>query len=186
LEGGTTTAAGRDAATLAGVTSLGFGSGAGASAGGAAGFVTTDFGAAGACAAGFTGSAAFAAGGRGAATGCAVCCVIAFRTSPGLDIFERSIFGLNSSVAAALLRELPDPPLPCCPAKYAFTRSASSASIELECVFFSVTPTFNRTSRIALLLTSSSRAKSLIRIFIRPSFPPQSRPSAKPSSQPHG
>src|SRR5271169_4247108 len=35
--------------------------------------------------------------------------------------------------------------------------------MELECVFFSVTPTFNNRSRITLLLTSSSLAKSLIR-----------------------
>jgi hypothetical protein len=39
--------------------------------------------------------------------------------------------------------------------------------MELEWVFFSVTPTFGKTSRISLLFTSSSRAKSLIRIFIR-------------------
>src|SRR5262252_2040855 len=37
--------------------------------------------------------------------------------------------------------------------------------MELECVFFSVTPTFNNRSRITLLLTSSSLAKSLIRTF---------------------
>jgi hypothetical protein len=47
------------------------------------------------------------------------------------------------------------------------TSSASCSSNELECVFFSVTPTSVSTSRIALLLTSSSRARSLIRIFIR-------------------
>ena len=55
--------------------------------------------------------------------------------------------------------------------KCARTRSASSSSSELECVFFSVTPTWSRTSRIALLLTSSSRAKSLIRtLLIRPFY----------------
>src|SRR5215469_14181784 len=37
--------------------------------------------------------------------------------------------------------------------------------MELECVFFSVTPTLNNRSRITLLLTSSSLARSLIRTF---------------------
>jgi hypothetical protein len=46
------------------------------------------------------------------------------------------------------------------------TSSASCSSSELECVFFSVTPTTGRTSRIALLLTSNSRARSLIRILL--------------------
>ena len=70
FDGGTATAAGgRCAATLAGVTNLGFGSGAGGSAAGAAGFVTTDFGgAAGGAVAAFAGSAGLAAG-RGATGG---------------------------------------------------------------------------------------------------------------------
>ena len=88
-------------------------------------------------------------------------------TSPGLEILERSIFGLTS-VADALSREeeldLAE--------KCLRTRSASSSSIELEWVFFSVTPTSSNTSRIALLFTSSSLARSLIRIFIRSVFPP--------------
>src|ERR1035438_5544749 len=37
--------------------------------------------------------------------------------------------------------------------------------MELECVFFSVTPTLSSRSRITLLLTSSSLARSLIRTF---------------------
>src|ERR1700761_6518189 len=42
--------------------------------------------------------------------------------------------------------------------------------MELECVFFSVTPTALRASRMALLLTSSSRARSLIRTLLIQSF----------------
>src|SRR5664279_2744454 len=42
--------------------------------------------------------------------------------------------------------------------------------MELECVFFSVTPTLISRSRITLLLTSSSLARSLIRTFC--SIPP--------------
>jgi hypothetical protein len=95
-------------------------------------------------------------------------CSTAFRTSPGLEICDRSILGLNSSAAGAVARELRPLPGSACSAKYLFTRSASSTSIELECVFFSVTPTLTRTSRMALLFTSSSRARSLIRIFCMP------------------
>jgi len=42
---------------------------------------------------------------------------------------------------------------------------ATSSSIELECVFFSVTPNPGRRSRISWALTSNSRASSLIRIL---------------------
>jgi hypothetical protein len=44
------------------------------------------------------------------------------------------------------------------------TISAAETSIELECVFFSVTPASGKKSMIAFALTSSSRANSLIRI----------------------
>ena len=37
---------------------------------------------------------------RGGAAGCAAFCVIAFSTSPGLEMCERSILGLNSSACA--------------------------------------------------------------------------------------
>jgi hypothetical protein len=107
--------------------------------------------------------------GRGAAELWMALCSTSFRTSPGLEICDKSILDLNSSAGAAA-RALLRPLLPgsACSAKYCLTRSASSTSIELECVFFSVTPTLTRTSRIALLLTSSSRARSLIRIFCMP------------------
>jgi hypothetical protein len=38
--------------------------------------------------------------------------------------------------------------------------------MELECVFFSVTPTAVRASRMDLLLTSNSRARSLMRTLL--------------------
>jgi len=110
------------------------------------------------------------AAGRAGVAGCAARWVIAFSTSPGLEMCDRSILGLNSSCPGAAARE-PRERLGSCSAKYFFTRSASSSSIELECVFFSVTPTLGRTSRIALLLTSSSLARSLIRILC--SIPPR-------------
>jgi hypothetical protein len=87
---------------------------------------------------------------------------MALRASPGLETLERSNFGLLS--ACGLLEELLLPPF----LKYSRTLSAWSASMELEWVF-PVTPIASSASRIGLLLTSSSRAKSLIRtLLIRP------------------
>jgi hypothetical protein len=88
---------------------------------------------------------------------------MALSTSPGLETRDQSIFGFASDSARALPWLPPGlPPL----LKCVRTRSASSASSELECVFFSVTPTSVSTSKIALLFTSSSRAKSLIRTLL--------------------
>jgi hypothetical protein len=47
---------------------------------------------------------------------------------------------------------------------------ATSSSIELECVFFSVTPNSGRIAIIALFGCSHSRASSLIRIFFISTF----------------
>jgi hypothetical protein len=117
--------------------------------------------------------------GRIAAEGWAARCVTAFSTSPGLEMCDRSSLGLNSSDAGR--EEARVAPGSACSAKYFLTRSASSTSMELECVFFSVTPTLMRASRIILLFTSSSLARSLIRIFcIRPISSVLSRP-VKPS-----
>lgn len=52
-----------------------------------------------------------------------------------------------------------------CPEISLRTFSATSAGIELECVFFSVTPYFGSRSMMAFALTSSSRASSLIRTW---------------------
>ena len=111
--------------------------------------------------------------------------MIAFRTSPGFEICERSILVLISSPSGRLGRE---ERFGACASllarKWTRTFSASCSSRELECVFFSVTPTLSSTSRIALLLTSSSLARSLIRtLLIRPLFPPGF--PVKSSSQPH-
>jgi hypothetical protein len=172
--GGGATTTGATGLTTGGVTTTLL------SAAGAAGLeITAAFSAAGGaaagvgaftCAGGAAGAAVTAGLLAGGAGGCCCCCSLSLSslaTSPGLEIFERSIFGLTS-VAEARSRE-DDPDL----AEKCFrTRSASSSSIELEWVFFSVTPTTSSASRIALLLTSSSLARSLIRIFIRSLFPP--------------
>ena len=115
--------------------------------------------------------------GRGAAGGATASfrCVIALSTSPGREMFDRSILVLISS-SPRTGRELD---LPACDEpsaeerRYTRTFSASCSSRELECVFFSVTPTSASVSRMALLLTSSSRARSLIRtLLIRPFVSP--------------
>lgn len=141
-------------------------------------------GAGGALAAGFCGAAsgfATAAGGVACARGAgrsasSLRCWIAFRTSPGFDTRDQSIFG-----AVPLSALADEPPLRLLPRwKCERTRCASSASSELECVFGSVTPTSLSTSRMALLLTSSSLAKSLMRtLLIRPfTWHSACRPSA--------
>lgn len=154
--GGVTTRGGATLAGGAGAVTGGFATG-----GGGAGFAAGD--------AGLTGTGV----GCGAA---ALCCLlmIAFSTSPGLEMWERSIFVfIPSGSARATRADFAAVGLSPVPRKWARTFSASCSSSELECVFFSVTPTSCKTSRIALLLTSSSLARSLIRILlIRLLFPP--------------
>src|ERR1019366_3082429 len=106
--------------------------------------------------------------GRPAFRGCASGHASDSCTSPGLEMCERSSLRLNSS--ADVRDEARVVPGSGCCAKYFLTRSASSTSMELECVFFSVTPTLMRASRIILLFTSSSLARSLIRIFCIPPY----------------
>src|SRR5580704_9303254 len=113
----------------------------------------------------WAGGATTAVGRGGAALAAASACLrsrMALRASPGLETLERSNFGLLS--AGCLLAVLLLPPF----LKYSRTLSAWSASMELEWVF-PVTPIASSASRIGLLLTSSSRARSLIRtLLIRP------------------
>jgi hypothetical protein len=130
---------------------------------------------------GVVGFASCAAGGdtgRAGGAGCdegAACCLLmmAFSTSPGLEMCDKSILVLISSASTRLARAVL-PALWASPEarKCARTFSASWSSSELECVFFSVTPASTSTSRIALLLTSSSLARSLIRILLIRLFVP--------------
>ncbi len=110
-------------------------------------------------------------GGTGRGATASFFCVIAFSTSPGREMCDRSIFVLiSSSPRIARELDLPTGDEPSAAERmYTRTFSASCSSRELECVFFSVTPTSGSVSRIDLLLTSSSRARSLIRtLLIRP------------------
>ena len=171
--GGALTAAGAGTAgfsagaAAAGFVGIGAGGGAAgetAEAGGAAGF--------GIAAAGLAATAG--AAGRGGGAAASFFWVMAFSTSPGREMCDRSILVLISSsprtgragLAAGACASLEA-------RKWARTFSASCSSKELECVFFSVTPTSGNTSRMALLLTSSSLARSLIRtLLIRPFLRP--------------
>ena len=105
--------------------------------------------------------------------------MIAFSTSPGLEMWERSILVLISSLSRPARADLAGALDSAERRKCARTFSASWSSNELEWVFFSVTPTSVNTSRMALLLTSSSLARSLIRILlIRPFFAPPALPKS--------
>jgi hypothetical protein len=152
----------------------------GAGTGGAGGFGGVATGAFATGAAGFTsGIGGCGTAGRAGGGATADCFwLMAFSTSPGLEIWDKSILVLMPSVSGRAEREDLDEAV-CASAlarKWARTFSASWSSRELECVFFSVTPTSERTSRIALLFTSSSLARSLIRILlIRVLFPPPVR-----------
>jgi hypothetical protein len=168
--GDTTTGRG-GAATGGGVT------GAAGGTGFAAGGTTTGLATTG-------GGVAGRAGGGGAAAA-SFRCVRALSTSPGREMCERSILVLISSSPRrgradfAAVAGASDEPR-----RWTLTFSASYSSSELECVFFSVTPTSGSTSRMALLFTSSSLARSLIRtLLIRPFLP---RVVLMSSSHPHG
>ena len=133
---------------------------------------------AGALATGALGAAVKGGGtGRGATGGATVSfrCVIAFNTSPGREMWDKSILVLiSSSPRGARELDLPAEDEPSALRMYTRTFSASCSSKELECVFFSVTPTSGSVSRMALLLTSSSLARSLIRtLLIRPIVSPR-------------
>jgi hypothetical protein len=171
-----TTGAGRVAAAVAaetkvgrgpvfGITRLGAATCGGGSAAGAA-FAMT---AAGAPTLAEGATATVAAAGRGGAALAADSAFLRSRmslsASPGLLTPARLIAGSALAGAAfeALLERVPL-------VSRARTLTASSSSMELECVFFSVTPTAVRASRISLLLTSSSRARSLIRTLLIQSF----------------
>ena len=176
-------------AIAGGATTAGAGRGSGPilrGAGGAGAATATRAAGAGVAACAVPGPAAFATAGEAATTGVvpaglaattaagraggwlfamASACFrsrIAFSASPGLEMLERLNAGFCSPAGFV-------PPPPRRPLRYSRTRSASPASIELECVFGSVTPTAVRASRMDRLLTSISRARSLIRtLLIRP------------------
>ena len=210
--GGTTAAGGGGGGTAertGGAVAAGAAGGAGCATG-AAGFSATGDGAitgrvtgggvtgAPTEAGGVAGAAGFAAGattGRGGATGAggrtggaaaaSFFCVIAFSTSPGREMCDKSILVLISSSPRNVRAVRAEGPCASAePRMWARTFSASCSSNELEWVFFSVTPTSGSASRMALLLTSSSLARSLIRtLLIRPFFSPR---CARSSLQPHG
>ncbi len=157
-------------ATTAGFSGSTITGGAGAFGIMIAGFSCTGGGATGGAVTGLTGAlggmtgGAAATGGRGGTTGRCSCSSrsLSLRaTSPGLCTLEKSILGLTSGagVRSRALAEL-DLAVKCLR-----MRSASWSSMDDEWVFFSLMPISGKASRISLLFTSSSLARSLIRIF---------------------
>ena len=151
FSGGTTAGGG---GALGAMTAAGFSTAGGAA--GAAGFMGTLGATAGGAAAAITG--------RVGTTGRWSCSSLSLSwraTSPGLWTLEKSILGLISA-GADFSREGAEPDLA---AKCLLISSASWSSIEEEWVFISFTHTSGKASMISLLFTSSSLARSLIRIF---------------------
>ena len=139
-------------------------------AGAAGGFAATATGGAGRVggAGGFSGSAVRLTGKRlfrASASSSCFLASMALSTSPGLEICERSIFGAMACGAreAGALAVLAcfDARLKC-----ARTFSASSSSSELEWVLPAPRPSSANISRTCRLLTSISRARSLIRTLL--------------------
>jgi hypothetical protein len=156
--------------STAGATTCGRAAGAGAVT---AGIEGGGGGGVGLATGGATATGLAATGGAAGRTGAAAAsffCVIAFSTSPGREMCDKSILVLISSSPRNGRAERAEED--CAsdePRMWARTFSASCSSSELEWVFFSVNPTSGSASRMALLLTSSSLARSLIRtLLIRP------------------
>ena len=114
-------------------------------------------------AAGFTATLGAAATGAGAATG---------RIRAAFAAASFASFSALAEASAAASASA-------CPKMFFRTFSATSTGIELECVFFSVTPYPGKRSIIALALTSSSRASSLIRTWFASLMRPVDRSSVK-------
>ena len=159
--GGVAGAAGRSAAgaaggvVTAGAGAAGFATGATgdgvAPGGGAAGAGLTATGPGAGGAAVGAGAAGFAAtGGCAGATGGAAGAGGLLRAA-----FAAASFAERSASAAVSASATPF--------RWSLTFSATSSGIELECVFFSVTPKPGNRSMMAFALTSSSRASSLMR-----------------------
>ena len=166
------------AARTAGLSAGTIGGLDGAEAGGVAGATgATDAGGAAGLAPGGTATGFGATGGatgRAAGAAASFFCVMALSTSPGREMCDKSILVLISSSPRSARADLAAGVCASLEARrWRRTFSASCSSKELECVFFSVTPTTGNTSRMALLLTSSSLARSLIRtLLIRPFLRP--------------
>ena len=104
---------------------------------------------------GVTGATGFAAGATLAAGGAAGAAGLILAAFAAASFASLSALTAASAWASASA----------CPSRFLRTFSATSTGIELECVFFSVTPYPGNRSMMALALTSSSRASSLIRTW---------------------
>ncbi len=145
-------AAGAAGTGLTAAGAAGFGAAAGGAAADAAGL--------GAAAGGAAGGAATAGFTAGAGTGLGVGAGAAFGARAAR--MAASLAALAAAAASCSLRASAS----ASPTKCARTFSAMSTSSELECVFFSANPISGKKSIMTLALTSSSRARSLMRIWL--------------------
>src|SRR5271169_6099672 len=126
------------------------------------------------------GAAGATAGATGFATGAtdgaidATAGAAGFATTPGAAAtgdggaagrIRAALAAASFAVASAFAAASAAASASACPKMFLRTFSATSSGIELECVFFSLTPYPGKRSMIALALTSSSRASSLIRTW---------------------
>ena len=172
--------------TMAGVPA-GAGTGALGATGAAAGVVDA------AGATGAAGAAGLAAGATGGATGAALgaagftATLGAAATGAGIAVgrIRAALAAASFASFSALALASAAASASACPKMFLRTFSATSTGIELECVFFSVTPYPGKRSMIALAFTSSSRASSLIRTWFASLMRPMDRSSVKNSIGPN-
>ena len=186
--GGFVAGAGDPAGFVAGGTRVGVPAGAGTGTFGTTGTAAgaIDTGAVGAAAAGATGLAAGATGDAiGAALGAAGFTATLGAAATGAEGAAgriRAALAAASFTAVSAFAAASAAASACaCPKMFLRTFSATSSGIELECVFFSVTPYPGKRSIIALALTSSSRASSLMRTWFASLMRPMDRSTVKNS-----
>jgi hypothetical protein len=178
----------------AGGTTVGVPTGAVTGAFGTTGTIAgpADTGAAGAAAAGATGRATDTTGAAtdvavvlGATVGAggftATLAVGATATGAGgaAGRIRRALAAASFATASALAAVSAAASASACPKSFLRTFSATSSGIELEWVFFSATPYPGKRSIIALALTSSSLASSLIRTWFASLMRPMDRSTVK-------
>src|SRR4029077_7410481 len=95
---------------------------------------------------------------------------------------RRALAAASFAAASALAAVSAAASASACPKSFLRTFSATSSGIELEWVFFSVTPYPGNRSIIALALTSSSLASSLIRTWFASLMRPMDRSTVKNQS----
>jgi len=162
--------------------------GLGATTGAATGVLAAGATGAAAGAAGFTTGGTVTGGATGAAAGAAGFATTLGAAATGVGgaagRIRAALAAASFATASAFASASALASASACPKRFLRTFSATSSGIELECVFFSVTPYPGKRSMIALALTSSSRANSLIRTWFASLMLLMDRSTVKKLSQP--